>query len=554
MGVRLTETLAAQGFKLKDGSLYACNGIGLKNMLTAGRDWLATHVNHVNGLNVFPVPDGDTGTNMLLTLRAAVAALDRTPHHSVDAISAAAAHGALMGARGNSGVILSQFLRGIAEGLRGKTVFNTVEFAQAAQQGADHAYQSVLAPVEGTILTVARAIAEAAQYSAARTENLAEQLVEVVAAARMAQASTPELLPVLKEAGVTDSGGQGLLYMLEGWLRFLQAKAVNADPAGDVVPALHSQLGVAQTDYGYDVQFLIHGKTLDVAQIRAQVGAMGDSVLVVGDAQTVKIHVHTDDPGQPLSFGAKLGSVSDVVVDNLTQQAQSFVQSHFAVATAPRLAVAVVAVAPGSGLSDVFTGLGVSQVVAGGQSMNPSVHDLLHAVEQTGAENVLILPNNSNIMLTAQHVGKLAAQNVVVLPTVTVPQGIAAMLAFDPQAAVEQNTRRMLEMAGQVTTIEITRAVRDTAVNGISISAGAMIGLVDNQLTSTGDSAPGVVLAALEQLEPADSEIVTIYYGDSETDGQAQALAQNIRAVYPHLEVQIYNGDQPHYPYLISLE
>jgi hypothetical protein len=554
MNIPLTETLAAQGFKFRDDTLIACNGIGLENLLTAGRDWLATHVNHVNGLNVFPVPDGDTGTNMLLTLRSAVAALDQAPNHSVDTVASVAAQGALMGARGNSGVILSQFLRGIAEGLRGKTVFTAAEFAGAAQQGADHAYQSVLEPVEGTILTVARAIAEAARYSAARTENLAEQLVEVVAAARVAQASTPELLPVLKEAGVTDSGGQGLLYMLEGWLRFLQAKAVDADPGGDVAPALHSALDAAQTDYGYDVQFIIRGERLDVSQLRAQVGEMGDSVVVVGDAQTVKVHVHTNDPGRPLSFGATLGTLSDVVVENLTRQAQSFVEAHFAASTAASAAVAVVAVAPGSGLGDIFAGLGVSQVVVGGQSMNPSVQDLLQAVGQTGTENVLILPNNSNIMLTAQHVGKIAAQKVVVLPTVTVPQGIAAMLAFNPQLGVEQNVPRMQEMAEQVATIEITRAVRDTAVNGIGISAGAIIGLVDSQLTSTGESVVAVALAALAQLEPATGEIVTIYYGDTETHSQAQELAQNIQAVYPHLEVEIYSGNQPHYPYLISLE
>jgi hypothetical protein len=268
----------------------------------------------------------------------------------------------------------------------------------------------------------------------------------------------------------------------------------------------------------------------------------------------VKVHVHTNDPGRPLSFGATLGTLSDVVVENLTRQAQSFVEAHFAASTAASAAVAVVAVAPGSGLGDIFAGLGVSQVVVGGQSMNPSVQDLLQAVGQTGTENVLILPNNSNIMLTAQHVGKIAAQKVVVLPTVTVPQGIAAMLAFNPQLGVEQNVPRMQEMAEQVATIEITRAVRDTAVNGIGISAGAIIGLVDSQLTSTGESVVAVALAALAQLEPATGEIVTIYYGDTETHSQAQELAQNIQAVYPHLEVEIYSGNQPHYPYLISLE
>ncbi len=546
----MTDTLAAQGFKFKDNCLVACNGIGLKNLLTAGRDWLAAHVNHVNGLNVFPVPDGDTGTNMLLTMRSAVMALDHAPNHSAGTIASAAARGALLGARGNSGVILSQFLHGIAEGLRGSTVFTAAEFARAAQQGADSAYQSVLEPVEGTILTVARAIAEAARLSAARGENFSEQMAEVVRAARVAQASTPELLPVLKEAGVTDSGGQGLLYILEGWLRFLQAKTVTVDPAGDSVPLLRSQLGVDAADYGYDVQFLIRGERLDVAQIRAQIGAMGHSVVVVGDARTVKVHVHVSDPGVPISLGAGLGVLSDVVVENLTRQAQSFVQTH----TANSLPVAVVAVAPGAGLGEIFTGLGVGQVVAGGQSMNPSVQDLLKAVEQTRAENVLILPNNSNIMLTARHVASIAATHVTVVPTTTVPQGIAAMVAFNPQAALEQNTARMLEAAKRVTTLEITRAVRDTEINGISINAGAVIGLVNNQLTSSGSSATAAALAALAQIKPDGFEIVTIYYGDTATQNQARELAESIRAAHPHLDVEIYSGDQPHYPYLISLE
>ncbi|GAB4449109.1 MAG: DAK2 domain-containing protein [Anaerolineae bacterium] len=545
----MTELLAAQGFKFKNNMLVACNGIGLKNLLSAGRDWLAAHVNHVNGLNVFPVPDGDTGTNMLLTLRSAVEALEEAPDHNVDTIARVAARGALLGARGNSGVILSQFLHGLAEGLAGNTVYTAAGFAGAARRATDVAYQSVLEPVEGTILTVARAIAEAASLSAARSEDLAEQLAEVVAAARVAQASTPELLPVLKEAGVTDSGGQGLLYFLEGWLRFLQAKAVDADPAGDSVPALRSEFGADHADYGYDVQFIIRGEGLDVPQIRTQVGAMGDSVVVVGDAQTAKVHVHTDDPGRPISFGAGLGVLSDVVVENLTRQAHSFVQTH-----AAQVSVAVVAVSPGAGLSDIFAGLGVNRVVAGGQSMNPSVQDLLHAIEQTRAENVLILPNNSNIMLTAQHAAKIAAPNVLVVPTDTVPQGIAAMVAFNPQAAVAESAARMAAAARQVTTIELTRAVRDTVANGISVSGGALIALVDNQLACTGETVEDAALAALARVDAAQAEILTIYFGDAETAEQAMAMARAIRAAHPQLDVEIYRGNQPHYPYLISLE
>ncbi|RME98459.1 MAG: DAK2 domain-containing protein [Chloroflexi bacterium] len=547
----LTTYLSSQGFRIEENTVYACNGVGLKHMLRAGKQWLEAHVNVVNGLNVFPVPDGDTGTNMYLTIRSALDAADLSADSSAGAVAASAAHGALLGARGNSGVILSQFFQGMANGLHNKPHFTTEDLAHATGLGMSSAYQSVLEPVEGTILTVARAMAEAARQSAEASRDLISQLANMVDAARVAQASTPDLLPVLKEAGVTDSGGQGLLFMLEGWLRFVRNESVEQEAAAKNAPALKSLLGVAGEEFGYDVQYLINGNGLDVAGIRSAVGRLGWSTVVVGDSRTVKVHVHVTDPGVPISYGAELGVLSDVVVENLTEQARTFVAQR-AAAVAPE--TATVAVVPGNGLGDVFTSLGVTQIVPGGQSMNPSTRELLDVIDSIGSEHVLILPNNGNIILTAQQVQKLSDKNVQVVPTRTVPQGVAALLAFNAATEPAQNVQRMTAAAQDVVTLEITRAVRNTTVNGLPVEAGALIGLVDGKLVSAGQTAASVVLDALSGLAADDFEIVTLYYGEGASAQEAAGVAGQISARFPHLETEIHSGGQPHYPYIISVE
>ncbi|HEX9926013.1 MAG TPA: DAK2 domain-containing protein, partial [Anaerolineae bacterium] len=348
------KTLANQGFQLADDIVISADGAGLKHLLRAGQGWLEAHVNVVNGLNVFPVPDGDTGTNLVLTMRSAMAHVAEAADDNVATIAAAAAQGALMGARGNSGVILSQFLRGLASSFEGHTVFTVGDFARAAQVGVQEAYKSVVKPVEGTILTVARAAADAARQNAATNDDLVAHLTEVVAAAKIAQAETPELLPVLKEAGVTDSGGQGLVYILEGSLRFLRGEPVDLDPAGEAAPLLQSSLGADEEAYGYDVQFLIQGESLDVGTIRQQIDSLGWSTVVVGDERLVKVHVHSRDPGVPISYGASQGIISDVVVENMETQAKEFVHGHLATAGDPVGEIATVAVVPGSGLAQIF--------------------------------------------------------------------------------------------------------------------------------------------------------------------------------------------------------
>jgi DAK2 domain fusion protein YloV len=550
--------LTSQACEIKDEVVIACNGLGLKNILWGGQQWLEAHVEIVNNLNVFPVPDGDTGTNMWLTMRAALERVKEAPDHQVGTIAAAAAKGALMGARGNSGVILSQFLQGLAMGLEGLVTFTAEDFARAAQLGTEQAYQSVMDPVEGTILTVARAISDAAQQRAKTNGDLLALLIHVLEAAKIAQARTPSLLPVLREAGVTDSGGQGLVYILEGGLRFLNHELVDVDPTGEEVSVLPSRLDVEAT-YGYDVQFLIQGERLNVAEIRDYIDSIGWSTVVVGDERLVKVHVHTENPDVPLNYATRQGVISDVVVENMDEQAQAFAHGVQAQALAQGVeaqheAIATVVVVPGPGLARIFQSLGVSQIVLGGQTKNPSVQELLATIEQVHANQVLILPNNGNVILAAQQAQTLSDKKVAVVPTKTVAQGIAALLSFNYQADLDANIQRMVDAAQQVQTIEITQVVRDSNFNGFEMKSGDVIGLLDNELVSVGQDYERVSLDALSQTQTEAYEIITIYFGQDSSPQQAEALAGQIVECYPDLEVEVYEGGQPHYQYIISLE
>ncbi len=566
---RRDEPLIAEGFEIKERTVLVCNGVGLKQFFQAGRQWLEIHAHLVNSLNVFPVPDGDTGTNMVLTIRSALAEVETAADHQAGTIAATIAHGALMGARGNSGVILSQFLQGLAVGLARQATFTAADLAHAVQRGVELAYQSMFNPVEGTILTVARAAADAARRSAATNSDLAVVVADMVVAAKIAQAQTPHLLPILKEAGVTDSGGQGLVYILEGGLRFLRGEPIEVNSTGTAVaPALRSTLGAEESAYGYDVQFLIQGDGLNVAEIRAQVDRLGWSTLVVGDECTVKVHVHTHDPGHALSYGANQGVLNDVVVENMELQAKKFVRER-AVAPPPALAlpaqmtqhlresmtnIATVCVAPSQGLAQILQSLGTGQIVFGGQTMNPSLQELLEAINQVPVDDVLVLPNNSNVILAAQQAQKLSPKNVRVVPTKTIPQGIAALLTFNYQAGLETNAQRMLQAARQVQTVEITQAVRDTNLNGFQIRPGDVMGLFNDELVSVGQNDDEVALGVLAKVNAFEHELLTVYFGQDSSAEQADILADKIRANYPHLEVEIHEGGQPYYTYIISLE
>lgn len=534
-----------------------CDGRGLKRLIRAGLAWLERHQAAINALNVYPVPDGDTGTNMLLTMQSAYQEIQDSPEEEVDVIAQKVAHGALMGARGNSGVILSQIFRGFARSLEGVKAFDSVQFAAALREAATMAYKGVIKPVEGTILTVAREASEVAVTAAAASKDLTYVLERVVHEARESVTRTPTLLPVLAEAGVVDAGGQGLFVVLEGMLRYVKGERLELDTdlAGGM--NLHTLHLDGEEGYGYDIQFIIHGEELQVEEIRQTISSMGDSALVVGDSRVVKVHVHSPEPGTPINYGASMGSLSRVIVENMQEQYQDFILSKAQRPLAPPeplSRIGTVVVAPGQGLITVFESLGASAVVPGGQTMNPSTEELLKAVENTPTEDVIILPNNKNIIMAAEQAKALSEKNVEVVPTITVPQGISALLALNYQADLVTNARIMADATKTIQTAEITTAVRSVSVNGIDVQEGQVIGLVNGKLKVTGTFPAMVAMEALEEMHAEDYEIVTIYYGESATADDAQQLADGILTRFPEQEVEVVDGGQPHYHFILSAE
>lgn len=535
----------------------SCDGRTFKRLIRFGLAWLERHQAVINALNVYPVPDGDTGTNMLLTMQSAYKEIQDSPEEEVGILAQKVAHGALMGARGNSGVILSQILRGFARSLSGVSAFDTVQFAAGLREAAATAYKGVIKPVEGTILTVAREAAEAGVSAAVTSDDLRHVLEHVVREARNSVTRTPTLLPVLAEAGVVDAGGQGLLVILEGMLRYTRGEPVSVDTEMAASVDLHAPMPSSEEGYGYDIQFIIHGETLDVEEIRRAIASMGDSALVVGDSRAVKVHVHSLEPGTPINYGSSLGSLSRVIVENMQEQYQEFIMNQSKrppTPPEPLCSIGTVVVAPGEGLAQVFTSLGASRVVPGGQTMNPSTEQLLQAIEQVPCAEVIVLPNNKNVVLTAEQAKSLCPKKVAVVPTITVPQGIAALLALNFQADLSTNTRVMTEAAQAIETAEITRAVRSTRLNGLSIQEGDIIGLVNGKLEVTGASPEEVVSAVLAKMDAGAREIVTLYYGESVSPEDAQRLADQIAEAYPDQEIEVVDGGQPHYYYIVSAE
>ncbi len=539
------------------GPVRHCDGRGLKRLIGAGLAWLERHQTAINALNVYPVPDGDTGTNMLLTMQSAYKEVQESPEEEVGIIAQKVSHGALMGARGNSGVILSQIFRGFARSLEGVDAFNTVQFAAALREAAVMAYKGVIKPVEGTMLTVAREASEVAVNAAAASDDLTYVLERVAREASESVARTPTLLDVLAEAGVVDAGGQGLYVILEGMLRFSRGERLTVDVSLTEGMDIHTLHLDAEEGYGYDIQYIIRGEGLNVEEIREAIDSMGDCALVVGDTRAVKVHVHSPEPGTPINYGASLGSISQVIVENMQEQYQEFVLSKAQqpVARAEDLTgIGTVVVAPGPGLSTVFESLGASVVVPGGQTMNPSTEQLLKAVESTPVNEVIILPNNKNIVMAAQQAKSLSEKCVEVVPTITVPQGIAALLALNYQADLATNVRTMAEAAETIETAEITRAVRSVCIDGIEVEEGEVIGLINGKLRAKGSQPGEVALEALGLVDLEDLEIITVYYGESITQDEAQQLADEIEDRYPEQEVEVVDGGQPHYYYILSAE
>jgi DAK2 domain fusion protein YloV len=494
---------------------------------------------------------------MLLTMQSAYREIQDSPEEEVGIIAQKLAHGALMGARGNSGVILSQIFRGFARALEGVEAFDTIQFAAGLREAGITAYKGVIKPVEGTILTVAREAGEAAAMAAASSSDLRYVLEHVVHEARESVTRTPTLLPVLAEAGVVDAGGQGLLVILEGMLRYAKGEQVTIDAelaeAVDLQP-LHLD---SEEGYGYDIQFIIHGEGLVVKEIRETIASLGDCALVVGDSRAVKVHVHSPEPGTPINYGASIGSLSRVIVENMQEQYQDFILSKAqqpAAPAEPLSGTGTVVVAPGPGLTQVFESLGASIVVSGGQTMNPSTEDLLQAVEDVHSEKVIILPNNKNIVMAAEQAATLSEKSVEVVRTTTVPQGISALLALNYQAEMAANVRIMGEAAEAIETIEITIAVRSVQIDGMAVEEGEVIGMVNGTLKAKGASPAQVTKTTLEQIGAEDFEIITLYYGESITEEQAQQLASELESLYPEQEIEVVDGGQPHYYYILSAE
>jgi DAK2 domain fusion protein YloV len=533
-------------------------------MFTAATNWLEKSVSDVDALNVFPVPDGDTGTNMLLTMHSTIEEADRTSNGKISVVSQAMAKGALIGARGNSGVILSQIWCGIARGLAGKDTFDGRDLANALTEAADMAYKGLSNPVEGTVLTVIRDAATAAREQAATDKNDVISVMEAaVNAANESVANTPRLLPVLKEAGVVDAGGQGLYTLLEGALRYLNGEAemmqfrkpqmiASNIPLTPMVFTAPERVAVDEVPFGYCTEFMIKGQELNPDKLRKRLNKKGESLIVVGDENTIRVHIHTLDPGNLIHYGSTLGTLHNVSVRNMDEQHQDFLELQKQ--RAPATGVAIVAVVPGDRLSEVFSSLGVSAVVPGGQTMNPSTKDILQAAEKAASDKVIILPNNKNIILTANQVQSLTSKSVKVVPSRTIPQGVAALLAFDYEADFETNVNIMTEALATVKSIEVTRAVRSTQLNGLSIKKKQAIGFLNGALISVGDSTAEVVHEVLDRAEPDKADVVTIYFGDDTKEEDANAINEAIAAQYPHLQVEVVNGGQPHYEYIISVE
>ena len=541
--------------------IVSLGGQELREMFAAATAWLEKSAVDIDALNVFPVPDGDTGTNMLLTMRSCIEEAYRAPDHSASAVTKAMARGALMGARGNSGVILSQIWRGLAKGLNDKESFGGSDLASALLQASTMAYRGISNPVEGTILTVMREAAAAAKAEVAHNSNNLVSIMEAaVDAASESVANTPSLLPVLKEAGVVDAGGQGLYTILEGALRHLKGEADQMQfrkpqiiVSNIPLPTRLPQALVADVEpFGYCTEFMLKGKRFDPDKIRTRLDKKGQSLIVVGDETMVRVHIHTLDPGNVIRYASSLGTMHQVSIRNMDEQHQDYLEMQRE--RMPAGNIAIIAVVPGDGLVDVFKSLGVTAVVPGGQTMNPSTKDLLQAVESIASDKVIILPNNKNIIPTANQVPSLTNKRIEVVPTTTIPQGVAALLAFDYEADLDANAQLMNKAKSQVRTIEITRSVRSCRLGDLAIKKKQPIGFLDGDLVAVGNATAGVLSKVLDKVNLEQTEVITIYYGADVEPAEAEQISASIREQHPQVQVEVVRGGQPHYNYIISVE
>nr|WP_251024905.1 MULTISPECIES: DAK2 domain-containing protein [unclassified Exiguobacterium] len=546
-------------------------------MIANGAANLSQNADYVDSLNVFPVPDGDTGTNMNLTMTSGAKEVATMNTSDVAEVSSKFARGLLMGARGNSGVILSQLFRGFGKAVEGKTELTTIDFAEALKRGVDTAYKAVMKPVEGTILTVAREAADEALLASESTSDFAEFMKRVIVEAKASLDRTPDLLPVLKEVGVVDSGGQGLLVIYEGFLASLEGKELEK-PHTPVMDALveaehhaHAAQGFMSTEdieFGYCTEIMVRfqeDKLKDTPfnedAFRNELSELGDSLLVVADEELLKVHVHVETPGEVITKGQRFGELVAVKIENMRQQHSTILEEEHGAnqhgvqqAEKPKAPFAIVTVAMGEGVSELFRSLGAAHVIEGGQTMNPSTEDIVKAIESAHAEHVFIFPNNSNIIMAAEQAASVAPCGVSVIPTKTVPQGLAAAIAFNPEADVEMNEQAMKAAAATVKSGQVTYAVRDTSIDGVEIKKDEHMAIAEKKIVSSSPSSLEAAKRLVDALIDADDEIVTILTGEGSSASDVEALTSYIESVNDEIEIEVHDGKQPLYSYIFSVE
>ena len=545
------------------------NGLVLAEMIDLGSKNLAKNAEKINALNVFPVPDGDTGTNMNLSMSSGAKETAANVVENIGELGKSFSKGLLMGARGNSGVILSQLFRGMSQYIADKKEVNAKEFAEAIQNGVSIAYKAIIKPVEGTILTVAREAAEAGLKAAENTTSVVEVMEAIYAEAQASLKRTPELLPILKEVGVVDSGGQGLVCVYQGFVAALKGEKIEG------LEAVETNLVDMQFEDNHDMDFMnpediVYGfcteftvrldkekKEFNEDKFREDMSKFGDSLLVISDSEFVKIHVHTENPGDVFNYGQQYGELIKIKSDNMREQHREVLRKQEAKqATAPKelKEQAMISISMGAGLSKVLTSMGVDYIVEGGQTMNPSTEDIMKAIKEVNAKNIFIFPNNKNIQLAAKQAAELAEENVFVIESKTAPQGLAAVMVYNPQAAAEENFANMQEVLSTVSTLEVTHAVRDTNIEGVEIKKDEFMGIRNGKIVVSNLSLNTVLEELLEKSLDEDSEIVTLYLGEESTEEYTDFLEQLIEEKYPDVEVELIESGQPVYPYIIGVE
>ena len=540
------------------------DGQSLKRLVEAGLTWLRTNQQTVNALNVFPVPDGDTGTNMVLTMQSAYDEINALGHRSVGDMAAAVSQGALMGARGNSGVILSQLWRGFSRGLQGQEVLDGPGLVNAFAEARDTAYKGVVRPVEGTILTVAKDIAAATEASLPSVQDPIELLALAVKAADESVKHTPELLPVLKQAGVVDSGGMGLFFILEGMLRHIYGEPLDI-PVASVQPlsAMNLENVMEEVEEGQDFEVVVDFYPQDELNLQAfysRLESMGTSIQVGEGEGMYRMHIHVplENRYQPIDYIMGLGTITKVAMENLVAQMDEIDHKakgdYFELANIDPGQIAVVTVSPGPGLSRIFASLGVAAIVEGGQTMNPSTQEILAAFENLPTDRIVILPNNKNILMAANQARDVTVKHVSVIPSRTIPQGLAAMLAFNPDGELEQVAEKMNRSLGLVQSGEVTIATRSVEIDGVTVEKGQVIALLDGKLVLSAKTVEKAILGVLKKAGAAEHELITLFFGEDLSNVDANQIADKVRKAYPEQEVEVQDGGQPHYQFIISVE